>query len=244
METLRLAHSTEIKEQAGNIQIPDLLRLSTNLHNPGRAIDPTIEKLDLGDFQQELINIKNEGNKDRKKQDKVGVYYINGQGLHLGNDENFFSGYEGRDTIKVEIDEPEINPENPSKYLPKEKSVGAIVHYSHSEPLPMPDNLLHLLLEDKHFKAATAAFFLTRNENIFALFRTQASPHADIHRVRRIVRNMKTVQREFHWAESVSMQTANMCVLKEAIQEYGLLFFHGKLGDGQLKRSSPELHTI
>jgi hypothetical protein len=175
----------------------------------------------------------------------VGVFYINGADLYLGNEGNYFSSDENRNTISVRIDEPKINPNNPRKYLPKEKSVGAVVHYSQSSTLPMPDNLLHLLLEDKNFKAATAAFFLTKNDDVHAIFRGDQTPQADTHRAKRIVENMKAVQKDFYYTHShngVDMKTANMCVLREAIHEYDLKYFHGNLISGNLKRSSPELH--
>ena len=240
MEILRPAYSTEIRERAGYFTIPDLISFSTNI--PGRAIDSTIDTLKLGNFSDHLEEIRQAGRKDKKKLDKVGIYYLNGTDTLSPGKNNFFSENEGRDTITVEVDPPRINSANPRKYLPKEKSVAAIIHYSQTDTLPMPDNLLHLLLEDNHFKAATAAFFLTSRDNLYALFRTRQTPQANSERARRIVGNMRTVAKEFHWTEGVNMQTANMCVLNEAIHEYGLLFFQTKLGNGPLRKSGPSLH--
>jgi len=243
VEILRPALFNEKREQAGDICLPDLIKFSTN--SPGRSISPEIQNIELGNFKSELHKINKAGKKDRS--DKLGVFYINGADLYLGNGGEYFSDEQNKPTITVKFDEPKENPNNPQKYLPKEKSVGALVHYSQKETLPMPDNLLHLLLEDRHFKAATAAFFLTSKDNLYALFRTHKSPQAEMKRARAIVSNMKNVQKEFYWkhsSEGVTMDVANMCVMQEAIKSYGFLFFHGDIKNGQLRKSQPELHLI
>ena len=241
MEILRLAHPTEIKEQAGPITLPEIIRFSTQ--NPGRAIDETIRYIEIGDFYDELSSIKSSSKKEKKEVDKAGIYYVNGSDFHPASN-NYFSEDPLSNTISIVFDTPQINPQDPTKFLPKEKSVAAIVHYSVSDSLPQPDNLLHLLLEDAHFKAATAAFFLTSKGNLYALFRTSSSPQANRERVAKIIKNMKDVGRQFSDETGIRLSQADSFVLKEAIESYGLRFFHGKLDSKALGLSSPEIHVI
>ena len=241
MEILRLARPTEVKEQAGPITLPEIIKFSTQ--NPGRAIDETIRRIEIGDFYDELSSIKSSSKKEKKEVDKGGIYYINGSDIYSSS-KNFFSENIGRNTITFEVDSPRIDPHNPTKFLPKEKSVAAIVHYSVSDSLPQPDNLMHLLLEDAHFKAATAAFFLTSKGNLYALFRTSSSPQANRERVAKIIKNMKDVGRQFSDETGIRLSQADSFVLKEAIESYGLRFFHGKLDSKALGLSSQEIHVI
>lgn len=242
MEILRVARLTSETKKTQVSLIPALIPVLTH-RKKGRSLGLDIQTIELGSFADQLLQLKKEQEVGDFRLEKVGVYYIDGLGV-FPSSQRTFTQLVGQDTVSVEVDPPQVDPLNPNRFLPKTKSVGAVAHLSSRDTIPLSHNLVHLLHQDLHFKAATAAFFLSPNDSLFALFRGDKTPQLTKAQVDSYMVALQAAHERLSMDTHLSQGIIRASLLKETVRRFDLRFFQGNLKKGHLQISSPEKHII
>lgn len=242
MESLKVVRLTSERERTDVVLLPTLISQLT-YRKRGRALDQGIQAIELGSFMGQLLQLRQEQKASGLRLEKVGVYYTDRSNT-FPSSQRTFTQFVGQDIVKVEVDPPQVDPLNPNRFLSKTKSVGAIAHLSLQDTLPLSHNLLHLLLQDYHFKAATAAFFLSPNDSFFALFRGDKTPQLTKAQVDAHMTALKAAHERLSKDSNLSQGIIRASLLRETVRRFDLRFFQGSLKRGRLQISSPDRHII
>ncbi len=242
MEILRVARLTSETKRTQVPLIPTLIPLLTH-RKRGRALGLDIGRIELGGFSDQLLQLRQEQEAGDFRLEKVGVYYTDGFGT-FPSSQRTFTQLVGQETVRVEVDPPLIDPNNPNRLLPKTKSVGVVAHLSSRDTLPLSHNLVHLLHQDLHFKAATAAFFLSPSDSFFALFRGDNTPQLTRVQVNSYMADLEAAYQRLSKDPNLSGGIIRASLLRETVKRFDLRFFQGSLKRGRLQISSPERHII
>lgn len=242
MEILRVARLTS---ETKRTEVPLVATLIPQLtyRKKGRSLGSGIEVIELGGFTDQLLQLKREQEASDLRLEKVGVYYTDPL-ANFPSSQRTFSQFVGQSSIRVEVDPPQVDPQNPNRFLPKTKSVGVIAHLFLQDTLPFSHNLVHLLHQDLHFKAATAAFFLSPNDNMFALFRGDKTPQLTKAQVDGYMTALEAAYERLSNDSNLSQGIIKASLLRETVRRFDLKFFKGSLKKGRLQISSPDRHIL
>ncbi|MEK7551220.1 MAG: hypothetical protein AAB532_01335 [Patescibacteria group bacterium] len=242
MEILRVARLTSETKRTQIPLIPTLIPVLTHTKR-GRALDLGIQVVELGGFTDQLLQLRQEQEAGDFRLERVGVYYTDGLGT-FPSFQRTFTQFVGQETVRVEVEPPLIDPNNPNRFLSKTKSVGVVAHLSSRDTLPLSHNLLHLLLQDYHFKAATAAFFLSPSDSFFALFRGDKTPQLTKAEVDAHMAALEVAHKRLSKDTGLSQGIIRASLLREAVRRFDLRFFQGSLKRGRLQSSYPDRHIV
>lgn len=236
MEILRRNPPTAELELAGSAQIPEATQLPPI---PLPEYDPQTTTIELGALHAHLGTIKSTS--ERSKKDHAAMYYYDHEdrnGLLSVSSNSPFSE-NGNGTIPLDFDKPEINPQNPEKYLPKTKSVGLLAHYTRDHGLPNYEILRYLFLH-RAYHQATSLIVVETPKDRYGFTRTSKSPNALSSRAFRIPQNMSQREKELRYHNgSLRPNIIRATIYNVAAEEGYFAMFRGSPNETNLKLKSP-----